>query len=436
MFRSQRRKLFRDKDVSPKTNSQGKRRSLIGRPWHRIATSVSTLPGTGLRLQAKLTIGAKNDQYEQEADRVADQVMRMPDSDSREVAANQKLSPSSLPRQCAECEEEIRRQPMEEEEETLQMQPLEEEEGTLQMQPLEEEEEAFQRQPLEEEEEETLQMKSSTRGVPHASAGAAPRKLLGSGTPLPGQTRAYFEPRFGQSFRGVHVHTGTAAQEATRMVGARAFTVGRHIVFNQGQYAPETETGKRLLAHELMHTLQQGKGRSGEKIQRLRQDFPVVGPLSHFGSITTAVGSLVGRPLSRRELRVLWPVFGPHVNYFAVRICEAGICSPDRIPRTIGNIIGTPSGFSDDTLIHECAHVWQHQNGIPFGYAVDALTAQGISWLVTGSRLGAYNYRFLERYHIPWRFWNAEQQASWIEDNKRLPNYLVWGISRGMMPPF
>jgi len=88
-------------------------------------------------------------------------------------------------------------------------------------------------------------------------------------------------------------------------------------------------------------------------------------------------------------------VFGPYLNYSAMRICEAGICSQDSVPRTIGNIIGTPSGFSDDTLIHESAHVWQHQNGVPFGYAVDALTAQLASWLVTGSRLGAYNPKLL-----------------------------------------
>jgi Domain of unknown function (DUF4157) len=66
------------------------------------------------------------------------------------------------------------------------------------------------------------------------------------------------EPRFGADFSAVRVHTDAHAHALARSVNAQAFTVGRNVVFGAGQYAPETESGKRLLAHELTHTIQQG----------------------------------------------------------------------------------------------------------------------------------------------------------------------------------
>jgi hypothetical protein len=65
------------------------------------------------------------------------------------------------------------------------------------------------------------------------------------------------EPRFGHDFSKVRVHTDAKAAESAQAVNARAFTVGRHVVFASGKYAPYTPDGKRLLAHELAHTLQQ-----------------------------------------------------------------------------------------------------------------------------------------------------------------------------------
>jgi hypothetical protein len=79
---------------------------------------------------------------------------------------------------------------------------------------------------------------------------------------LPGQrldaaTRAYFEPRFGQDFSGVRVHTDAAAAHSARDVNARAYTVGQNVVFDVGQFAPGTHEGQKLLAHELAHVAQQ-----------------------------------------------------------------------------------------------------------------------------------------------------------------------------------
>lgn len=77
------------------------------------------------------------------------------------------------------------------------------------------------------------------------------------GQPLDAATRAFFEPHFGHSFSQVRVHTDAKAAESARAVNALAYTVGQSIVFGTGQYAPETAAGQRLLAHELMHVVQQ-----------------------------------------------------------------------------------------------------------------------------------------------------------------------------------
>jgi hypothetical protein len=137
-------------------------------------------------IQAKLAINPPNDIYEQEAKRVADQVMRMPGPTvARERRDTTKLA--ELP-----------------------------------------------------------------------VAPAIVHEVLGrSGQPLDPATRSYFEPRFGTDFSDVRVHTDEKAVESARAVNARAYTAGRDVVFGAGQYAPGATEGQRLLAHELVHTLQQ-----------------------------------------------------------------------------------------------------------------------------------------------------------------------------------
>ncbi|MGH8563233.1 MAG: eCIS core domain-containing protein [Gammaproteobacteria bacterium] len=85
--------------------------------------------------------------------------------------------------------------------------------------------------------------------------------------PLPQSLRAFFEPRFGYDFSQVMVHTGAQAANFARAVNARAFTVGNDIVFGAGQYRPNTPAGHKLIAHELVHTLQQSP--SDRRLQRL-----------------------------------------------------------------------------------------------------------------------------------------------------------------------
>ncbi|HEY4114163.1 MAG TPA: DUF4157 domain-containing protein [Rhizomicrobium sp.] len=81
--------------------------------------------------------------------------------------------------------------------------------------------------------------------------------LRSPGQPLDTSARSFLEPRFGRDFADVRVHTDAAAARSADAVGARAYTVGRDVVFAKGQYNPRSTEGRRLLAHEVSHTIQQ-----------------------------------------------------------------------------------------------------------------------------------------------------------------------------------
>ena len=82
--------------------------------------------------------------------------------------------------------------------------------------------------------------------------------LRSPGQPLDATTRAFMEPHFGHDFSGVRVHTDVKAAESARAVNALAYTVGSDVVFGNGQYVPQSNEGRRLMAHELTHVVQQG----------------------------------------------------------------------------------------------------------------------------------------------------------------------------------
>ncbi len=168
-------------------------------------------------VQAKPKIGQPNDVYEQEADRVADEVMRMPESQ-------------------AHSREDLRKQPEEEEEVEL-----------------------LQAKEITEQNAETTPDQESRINT-----------IMGGGQHLAESDRSFFELRFGHDFSRVRVHTDLQAAETAKVMNARAFTIGGDIIFNKGEYAPETMTGRKLLAHELTHVLQQANGdRITHIIQRL-----------------------------------------------------------------------------------------------------------------------------------------------------------------------
>ncbi|MEE8522543.1 MAG: DUF4157 domain-containing protein, partial [Thermoanaerobaculia bacterium] len=195
-------------------------------------------------LQTKLEVGEPDDQLEQEADRVADQVMRMPDSAVAPPTAATSSASSTLQRMCTECEEE----------EQIQRKCAKcEEEETVQRQEMDEEEELIQSK---------RDGGGRTPAVTPAVASDLARLRRGGGRPLGPSTRAFFEPRFGQDFSGVRVHTGDDAGALSQRLNARAFAVGNDVFFANGKYQPRRPSGLRLLAHELTHTVQQSGGRS------------------------------------------------------------------------------------------------------------------------------------------------------------------------------
>lgn len=147
-------------------------------------------------LQRQLAIGAVNDPLEQEADRIADQVL------SSGASATAGTAPLSIQRY-------------------------------------------------------TPSVVSQTLAPAPATVDAV---LASSGTPLESGLRQSMEQRFGHDFSSVRVHTGGAADQSARDVNANAYTVGHSIVFAAGRFAPATQAGQRLLAHELTHVVQQSRG--------------------------------------------------------------------------------------------------------------------------------------------------------------------------------
>jgi len=164
------------------------------------------------RIQPKLTINQPGDIYEQEADAMADKVMRMPD---QEKTGHSFFRPriSSLQRKCTHCEEE---------EKNMRRKEVNYEAAT-----------------------------------PADGLENYVNQLNTGGQSLSEESRRFFEPRFGQDFSQVKVHTDHIAAKSAQSINALAYTSGNNIVFNQGQYAPTTDSGKRLLGHELTHVVQQ-----------------------------------------------------------------------------------------------------------------------------------------------------------------------------------
>jgi len=103
-----------------------------------------------------------------------------------------------------------------------------------------------------------LQRQTASRDDSKPALEMVEQVLRSPGQPLDPKTRAFFEPHFDHDFSRVRVHTDLEAARSARQVNAMAYTVGKDIVFDSGNYAPERADGQRLLAHELTHVVQQG----------------------------------------------------------------------------------------------------------------------------------------------------------------------------------
>ena len=174
----------------------------------------SPVPGPApITIQPKLTVNTPGDIYEQEADHIAEQVMRMPEP---------KLQPAcDCGGGCAKCQGGVH-------------------EGGH----------------------ERLQTKhvGSSGGGQMAAPQGVDEVLASPGQPLDASARAFFEPRFGQDFSEVRVHSGAIADQSASEMNANAYTVGNNMVFGAGRFVPGSADGQRLVAHELAHVVQQSRG--------------------------------------------------------------------------------------------------------------------------------------------------------------------------------
>lgn len=217
---------------------------------------------TGLR------IGAADDPLEHEADAIADRIMRMPVPNRVRRLADH----GTLRRACAACDEDsaLRRKG----DDTAKQDPQTPAAATPAAAPPAAATPAAPEEPCAEcETEATAQGKLQASPTDaFVGGGEAPElvhaALQASGRPLDPAARAFFEPRFGHDFNDVRVHTGGIAAASAASVSARAYTVGQHIAFAEGEYAPHSASGRRLLAHELTHVVQQRAPNAGPRVSR------------------------------------------------------------------------------------------------------------------------------------------------------------------------
>ncbi len=190
----------------------------FGYDLSRIPIYSTSTPGA--RLQTRLKVNQPGDSYEQEADQVAEQVMRMTDVEPP-VSDDEDEGKNPL----------MRKQSAEPGADTI-------------------------------------------TGFPDAPPIVHDVLNSNGGQPLDATTRAFMEPRFGHDFSKVRVYTDTRAMKSAHAVNALAYTVGSDIVFGQGYYAPETSQGRSLLAHELTHVVQQ----RGKDLPHPSQDIQLHSP--------------------------------------------------------------------------------------------------------------------------------------------------------------
>jgi hypothetical protein len=228
----------------PDPNSRALIRSHFGLNFSRVPVQAGLRAAKMQRAPARagqLSIGAPGDQYEQEAEQVADRVLRTPEPATGAKQGTRQTAPQINPPSGA-CAKRIQRDTSspysiaDGTDSTNQAQTQNQDQGTVQTQ------------------EQPGQTPQLTREFEN-QIGA----LQGGGQPLAGPVRSSMESRFGHDFSRVHIHTDHTAAALAASINARAFTLGPDVIFGAGQYAPESEAGQRLIAHELTHSIQQGQ---------------------------------------------------------------------------------------------------------------------------------------------------------------------------------
>ena len=192
-----------------------------------------------LAIQPKLTIGAPGDKYEQEADRVASQVV-----EQIHAPATAQSTPGHSVQRQEKPEEELQAKPNISDLQRLPLSP------------------AIQPEAIQEEEE--LQAKSTLQRRESIGGGEASTDLesainsaRGRGEPLEPELQQSMGQAMGADFSGVRVHTDAQSHQLNQSIQAKAFTTGQDVFFRQGAYQPGSHAGQELIAHELTHVVQQ-----------------------------------------------------------------------------------------------------------------------------------------------------------------------------------
>jgi hypothetical protein len=192
-----------------------------------------------------------------------------------------------------------------------------------------------------------------------------------AGRPLETGVRKDMEQRLGHDFSRVRVHTDAEAQHSARVLGARAYAVGQDIVFGAERFAPATQDGRRLLAHELTHVVQQSNMPGGApRVQRDLEDWAKTQDrLENYRQLAEARHLATSpRKLNAPEKAAAERVFAGALDTGEIVISEGGPLTIGGYARTLPNRIHFPNGsFSRSNflsyLIHELTHVWQYQRG-------------------------------------------------------------------------
>jgi hypothetical protein len=212
-------------------------------------------------LQPKLKVSQPGDEYEQEADRIAEQVMRSHDMGSSVLALSSK-DEQGISRKCAAC------------------------------QIIQEKEDIINRKPS--------NLSANLQATDETVNGIINNRSSGR-TPLDIGTKGFMESRFGYNFSNVKIHADETAARSANSVNALAYTVGDDIVFGEGQYQPHTLDGRRLLAHELTHVIQQKESNAtsalGSSVVLRQTDAGV--------SVASNIGQQATRPASRSVIQAL-----------------------------------------------------------------------------------------------------------------------------------
>ncbi|MEP2935284.1 MAG: DUF4157 domain-containing protein [Gilvibacter sp.] len=217
-----------------------------------IARSIT--PGVSLQAQSEEEPQAKIQRTEEEEAQAKVQLMPFEDvqkAEDEEAQTKVQLMPFEDVQKAEEEEAQTKVQRAEEEEAQTKVQRAEEEEAQTKVQLM----------PFED-----VQAKLATPEMPKVNIAKKIQSKKGSGNAMPEDTKASMESGFGADFGGVNIHTDSESAGMNKDLGAKAFTSGNDIFFNEGQFKPDTKEGQTLLAHELTHTIQQGASGAKETV--------------------------------------------------------------------------------------------------------------------------------------------------------------------------